>query len=63
MYGALGTVVLVLAWFLLAAYAVLLGAEINGELERQTRRDTTTGPKAAGAARREAADTVGARAP
>ena len=64
MYGALGIVVLVLAWFLLVAYAVLIGAEINGELERQTRRDTTTGPaKPLGQRGARAADTVGGRAP
>lgn len=39
--------VLVLAWFLVSAFCVLLGAEINAELERQTRRDTTVGPEAA----------------
>jgi membrane protein len=42
-YGSVGIVVLVLAWFLLSAFSVLLGAEINAELERQTAVDTTTG--------------------
>lgn len=42
-YGSVGTIVLVLAWFLVSAFSVLLGAEINVELERQTRRDTTVG--------------------
>ncbi|MBV9889654.1 MAG: YihY/virulence factor BrkB family protein, partial [Rhizobacter sp.] len=64
MYGAVGTVLLVLAWFLLTAYVVLLGAEINGELERQTRRDTTAGPaKPLGRRGARAADTVGGSAP
>jgi membrane protein len=36
-------VVSVLAWFLLSAFSVLLGAELNAELERQPSQDTTTG--------------------
>jgi membrane protein len=43
-YGALGGVVVALLWFYLSAYAVILGAELNAELELQTRRDTTTAP-------------------
>jgi membrane protein len=35
-------VVVALLWFW--AYAVILGAEFNAELELQTRRDTTTEP-------------------
>ena len=35
---------LLLTWSYLTAFAVLLGAELNAELERQTSRDTTTGP-------------------
>jgi membrane protein len=42
-YGAVGLVVILLVWFLLSAYAVLIGAEINAEQERQTRVDTTVG--------------------
>ncbi len=41
-YGALGGVVVALLWFFISAYAVILGAELNAELELQTRRDTTT---------------------
>jgi membrane protein len=44
-YGALGGVVVALLWFWISAYAVILGAELNAELELQTRRDTTTGPE------------------
>lgn len=48
-FGSLGAVVILLMWFFLSGFAVALGAELNAELERQTRRDTTTGPpKAAG---------------
>lgn len=43
-YGALGGIVIVLLWFYLTDFAIVLGAEINAEMEHQTRRDTTTGP-------------------
>jgi membrane protein len=41
--GVLGTVMLLLTWSYVTAFAVLLGAELNAELERQTSSDTTTG--------------------
>ena len=44
MYGPLGTVVAVMMWFYVTAYAVLLGAELNAELELQTACDSTDGP-------------------
>ena len=43
-YGSLSAVVLLLIWFWLTAFIVLVGAEINGEMERHTRVDTTRGP-------------------
>ena len=43
--GALGAVMLLLSWSYLTAFAVLLGAELNAEMERQTARDTTEGPE------------------
>ncbi len=42
-YGALGGVIILLTWLWLSAFIVLLGAEINSEMEHQTERDTTTG--------------------
>lgn len=42
-YGTIGAVMVLLLWFWLSAFIVLLGASLNCELERQTRRDTTTG--------------------
>jgi membrane protein len=43
-YGPLGAVVGVMMWFWVTAYVVLLGAELNAELELQTGRDSTRGP-------------------
>jgi membrane protein len=43
-YGSLGAVVALLMWLYLSAYVLLLGAELNAELEHQTARDTTKGP-------------------
>ena len=46
-FGSIGAVVVLLLWFYISAYAVCIGAEINSELERQTYRDSTTGPQRA----------------
>jgi len=43
-YGPLGTVVGIMMWFWVTVYAVLLGAELNAELELQTVVDSTEGP-------------------
>jgi membrane protein len=37
-YGSMGAVVILLMWFLLSAYAVLIGAELNAQLERRARQ-------------------------
>jgi membrane protein len=59
-YGSVGAIVILLMWFLLSAYAVLIGAELNAEMERQTRKDTTSGAeKPMGQRRAHAADTLG----
>jgi membrane protein len=59
-YGALGGVIVLLMWFYLSSFFLVLGAEINAEMERQTRRDTTEGPEAPlGLRGAYAADTVG----
>jgi membrane protein len=56
-YGTLGGVVVLLLWLFISAFAILLGAELNAELELQTQRDTTTGaPQPMGRRRAYAAD-------
>lgn len=58
-YGSLGAVVVLLTWIYLSAYILLLGAELNSELEQQTVRDSTDGPeKPLGSRHARAADTV-----
>lgn len=42
-YGAIAGVIVLMLWLYLSSFAVLLGAEINSELERQTRVDSTVG--------------------
>jgi membrane protein len=58
-YGSVAAIVILLTWFLLSAYVVILGAELNGQLERRTVKDTTAGrPEPRGRGPRYA-DTVG----
>lgn len=42
-YGSLAAVVILLFWFYLSSFIIMLGAEINSEIEHQTKIDTTTG--------------------
>jgi membrane protein len=59
-YGTMGAVIILLLWFNLSSYAVLLGAELNAEMEHQTSRDTTKGlERPLGQRRAYVADTVG----
>ena len=59
-YGALSGVIALLMWFYVSSFTVVLGAEINAEMERQTKRDTTEGPEAPMGQRDAfAADTLG----
>jgi membrane protein len=60
-YGSLGAVIGFMTWLWISAIVILLGAELNAEMEHQTARDTTTGrPKPLGARGAKMADTVGA---
>ncbi len=42
-YGSLAAVVILMLWLMLSSFSILLGAEINSEMEGQTKADTTTG--------------------
>ncbi|WP_328291462.1 YihY/virulence factor BrkB family protein [Kineococcus sp. NBC_00420] len=44
-YGSMAGVVVLLMWLWLTSYAILLGAEVNAEAEKQTDKDTTVGPE------------------
>ncbi|MGQ4877496.1 YihY/virulence factor BrkB family protein [Billgrantia sp. LNSP4103-1] len=59
-YGSLGAVIILLMWFWLSAFIVLMGAELNSEMEHQTKQDTTAGdPNPMGQRDAHVADTVG----
>jgi membrane protein len=60
-YGSLGAVIGFMTWIWLSAIVILIGAELDAEMEHQTARDTTTGPaKPMGARHATMANTVGA---
>jgi membrane protein len=59
-YGSLGAVIGFMVWIWLSTIVILIGAEIDAEMEHQTARDTTTGqPKPMGARGAHMADTLG----
>ncbi|MGZ3275444.1 MAG: YihY/virulence factor BrkB family protein [Caulobacteraceae bacterium] len=63
-YGSLGAVMGFMMWLWLTATVVLLGAELNAEIEHQTMKDTTTGaPLPMGLRGAQMADTLGKAAP
>jgi len=60
-YGSLGAVIGFMTWIWLSSIVVLLGAEINAEMEHQTAKDTTEGThQPMGTRGATMADTVGA---
>ncbi len=60
-YGSLGAAIGFMTWIWLSTTVILIGAELNAEMEHQTLRDTTTGvAKPIGARGATMADTVGA---
>jgi membrane protein len=63
-YGSLGAAIVFMTWIWISAMVILLGAELDAEMEHQTARDTTTGrPKPLGHRGAYVADTVGAAHP
>ncbi|WP_236020636.1 YihY/virulence factor BrkB family protein [Devosia sediminis] len=59
-YGSLGGLIALLTWMWISVTAVIIGAELNSESERQTRRDSTVGADAPlGYRDAVVADTVG----
>lgn len=59
-YGSLGAVIGFMTWLWISAIVILIGAELDAEMEHQTAHDTTTGsPKPMGARGARMADTVG----
>jgi len=42
-YGSIGAVIVLMLWLVVTAFAIILGAEINSELEAQTAKDSTVG--------------------
>jgi membrane protein len=61
-YGSLGVVIGLMMWLWISTIVVLLGAELNAEIEHQTARDSTVGnEKPLGARGAVMADTVGAK--
>jgi membrane protein len=44
-YGSLGALAALQTWLYLSAYVLVLGAELNSEIEHQTARDSTVGPE------------------
>lgn len=63
-YGSIGAVMGFMMWLWLTATVVLLGAELNAEVEHQTAKDTTTGePLPMGLRGARMADSLGKAAP
>lgn len=61
-YGSIGALVILLMWFYISAYALLIGAELNAEMELQTKKDTTVGkPEPMGERGAFVADNLGER--
>jgi membrane protein len=61
-YGSLGAAVGVMVWLWISTTVMLLGAELNAEIEHQTARDSTVGSEQPlGSRGAVMADTVGAK--
>jgi uncharacterized BrkB/YihY/UPF0761 family membrane protein len=59
-YGAMGALIGFMLWIWISTIIIIIGAELNAELEHQTARDSTTGPpKKMGRRDAYVADTIG----
>lgn len=59
-YGAMGALIGFMLWIWVSTMIIIVGAELNAELEHQTTRDSTTGPpKKMGKRDAHVADTIG----
>jgi membrane protein len=62
-YGSLGAAIGMMIWMWMSSIVILVGAELNSEIEHQTERDSTTGhEKPLGQRGAAMADTVGEQA-
>lgn len=58
-YGSFAAIIIVMLWLWLTSFMILMGAEINAEMERQTVKDTTVGePQPMGQRDADPADTT-----
>lgn len=61
-YGSLGAIIGFITWIWISMIILIMGAELNAESERQTKRDSTTGAREPmGARGAYAADNLGAK--
>jgi membrane protein len=62
-YGSLGAAIGLMMWMWISSIVILVGAELNGEIEHQTAKDSTVhGEKPLGERGAAKADTVGSAA-
>lgn len=63
-YGPVAAIIIMMLWFFMTSFVILIGAEINAEMEHQTRKDTTVGdPKPLGERDAHYADRVAGTKP
>lgn len=61
-YGSLGAIILLIMWFYVSALVMMIGAELNAEVEHQTLRDSTVGTaRPMGERGAHVADTIGTK--
>jgi membrane protein len=59
-YGTLGALIAFMVWIWILIIILIIGAELNAELEHQTAKDSTTGaPLPMGERGAQVADTIG----